>query len=230
MGASGLFRVGSSAAAHRFPLEGLRYCTMTGESSADLQDLIDRLRRGDESARRELLQRAHDRVLRIAAKIVQEDFPGLRGRHDLESVVSEVWIRMTTALESTQPQTVDGFFGLVFQKVRQVLLDIVARERRVNARRREGPLDANEPEALANCDQADTTHDPKRLAMLTEFHEQVEKLPGAERTVFEMRYYGGYAQAEIAQLLGLHPRQVSRHWMAATERLAKWLDGFDAPF
>jgi RNA polymerase sigma-70 factor (ECF subfamily) len=202
---------------------------MTGDTSADLEDLIERLRRGDDQARRELLQRAHDRVLRIAANIFQKDFPDLHGRHDLESVVSEVWMRLMTALETTKPESVDGFFGLVFHKARQVLLDIVKRQRRMDARRLRAPRDPNESDAAANCDDADTTHDPRRLAVLTEFHEQVEKLPDAERRVFEMRYYGGFAQAEIARMLGMHPKQVSRLWLAATARLAHWLEGVAEP-
>jgi RNA polymerase sigma-70 factor (ECF subfamily) len=197
------------------------------DTSTDLQDLIDRLRRGDDAARKELLERAHDRLLRIAATIFQEDFPALRGRHDLESVVSEVWMRLVGALETTQPETVEGFFGLVFLKVRQVLLDMAGRQRRLDARRREGALDANESEALAAFDQADTTHDPGRLAQLTEFHEQIEKLPESQRTVFQLHYYGGFSQIEIAQMLGLPKKQVSRSWLAATGRLARWLEGSD---
>ena len=73
----------------------------------------------------ELLERPHDRLIRIAGRIYQEDFHGLHGRHDLESVVSEVWMRLVVALENTVPESVDGFFGLVFLKVRQVLLDMV---------------------------------------------------------------------------------------------------------
>jgi len=202
---------------------------VTGDTSADLQDLIDRLRRGDDTARRELLQRAHDRLLRIAATIFKEDFPGLRGRHDLESVVSEVWIRLLGALEATQPQTVEGFIGLVFTKVRQVLLDMARRQRRDDANRQQGPPDLSAHPSLAGHDRADTTNEPARLAVLSEFHEQVETLPDDQRTVFELRYYGGFSQVEIAQILGLHPKQVSRRWLAATGRLAHWLKGFAEP-
>jgi RNA polymerase sigma-70 factor (ECF subfamily) len=198
-------------------------------TSSDLQDLIDRLHRGDEGAQRELLERAHNRLLRIAAAIFEQDFSALRGRHDLESVVSELWIRLVTALETTRPQTVDGFFGLVFHKVRQVLLDMASRQRRSDARRRAGPLDADEAEALAAFDQADTTYDPGRLAQLTEFHEQIENLPDNQRAVFELHYYGGFSQAEIAQMLNLHKKQVSRLWLAATAWLARWLEQRDAP-
>jgi RNA polymerase sigma factor (sigma-70 family) len=198
-------------------------------TSADLQDLIDRLRGGDREARRELLQRAYNRLLRIAATVFHEDFPTLRGRHDLESVVSEVWMRLAGALEATQPQTVEGFFGLVFHKVRQVLLDMASRQRRDDLRRCRGPLDADDSAALAAFDPPDTTHDPQRLASLTELHEQIEKLPADQRTVFDLHYYGGFSQIEIAQMLELNPKQVSRLWLTATGRLAKWLDGFDAP-
>ena len=121
---------------------GITY--LSHDTSAELQTLIDRLRRGDDSARRELLQRAHDRLLRIAATLFNEDFPGLHGRHDLESVVSEVWIRLAGALETTQPQTVEGFFGLVFTKVRQVLLDMAKRQRRHEVHRHLGPRERDE--------------------------------------------------------------------------------------
>jgi RNA polymerase sigma factor (sigma-70 family) len=199
-------------------------------TSTDLQDLIDRLRRGEESARRELLQRAHDRLLRIAARIFQDDFPALQGRHDLESVVSEVWMRLVSALETTQPETVEGFFGLVFLKVRPVLLDMANRQRRIDTRRPDRSLDTVEPGALAALEPADTTYDPVRLALLTEFHDQIEKLPRDQRAVFELHYCGGFTQAEIVPMLGLHKKQVSRLWLAATGRLARWLEGSDAPF
>ena len=47
------------------------------------------------------------------------------------------------------------------------------------------------------------------------------------RTLFDLHYYTDLPQAEIARLLGLHPRKVSYLWVAATERLAEWLDGLD---
>ena len=67
------------------------------------------------------------------------------------------------------------------------------------------------------------------MALLTEFHEQIEKLPEDQRRVFELHYYGDFSQAEIAQMLGVHRKQVSRLWLAATGRLARWLEGIGAP-
>jgi RNA polymerase sigma factor (sigma-70 family) len=200
---------------------------MSAGTTTDIQSLLDRLRRGDISARRELLDRAHHRLVRIASALFLRDFHGLQGRHDLESVVDQAWIDLMSALESTQPETVEAFFGLVFTKVRQALLRIARRERRHDARRLDGLLDVDEPEALGAFDRGDSTSEPGRLAILSELHQQIESLPDPEKTVFGLHYYVGLTQVEAAQVMGLAPKQVSRLWLQATKRLAKWLKDAD---
>jgi RNA polymerase sigma factor (sigma-70 family) len=196
-------------------------------TTTDIERLLERHRRGDAAARREILERAHHRLVRIASALFQKDFRGLRGRHELESVVNEAWIGLMRALESTRPDTAEGFFGLVFLKVRQALLQIAKRQRRHDGHRIDGPLDAGEPDALDSYDRPDTTNEPQRLAILTELHRQIEMLPADEKRVFELHYYLGLTQAETAQFMGLLPRQVSRLWLQATKRLAKWLKDAD---
>jgi hypothetical protein len=56
-------------------ISGVGSFDVAENTSDDLQDLIDRLRGGDIEARRELLQRAYNRLLRIAAAVFHEDFP-----------------------------------------------------------------------------------------------------------------------------------------------------------
>jgi RNA polymerase sigma factor (sigma-70 family) len=91
------------------------------------------------------------------------------------------------------------------------------------------PVVAGDSDASEEFDQPDTTYEPGQLAVLTEFHDQIEKLQDDQRRIFEMHYYGGFSQAEIAQILGLHRKQVSRLWLAATRCLARWLEGLAAP-
>ena len=43
--------------------------------------------------------------------------------------------------------------------------------------------------------------------------------------MFELHYYLGLPQAEVARVLGLHPRKVSYLWVAATQRLADEMEG-----
>ena len=153
------------------------------------------------------------------------DFPGLRDRHDVESVVDESWARLMRALETVRPPTVEDFLRLVAHKVRQVLLDMADRQKQRDDRVRAAP--AGQREQPGRDEPADDSLEPGRLALLTEFHRQVENLPGDQRTVFDLHYYTDLPQAEIARLLGMHPRKVSYLWVAATERLAEWLEGLD---
>ncbi len=198
---------------------------MTGDTTEDLQSLIDRLLRGDDAARADLLSRAYQRLSRIASAMFHRDFPGLRDRHDLESVVDESWARLMRALETARPPTVEDFLRLVAHKVRHVLLDMAARQKRGDDRMRDP--DGRNRGPAGNREPADESLEPGRLALLSEFHRQVENLPADERLVFDLHYYTDLPQAEIARLLGMHPRKVSYLWVAATERLAGWLEGLD---
>jgi DNA-directed RNA polymerase specialized sigma24 family protein len=117
---------------------------------------------------------------------------------------------------------VADFFRLAAHKFRQVLLDMVPSKRRRGQREVLGQsgVDSEGPVPSA----ASTSHDPARLALWTEFHEKVAALSEQERAVFEMHYYLELPQAEIAQVLELHPRKVSHLSIAATEKLGAALD------
>jgi RNA polymerase sigma factor (sigma-70 family) len=200
---------------------------VTADATVELQALIDRLRQGDRRACRDLLERAHGRLRKLARRILSGSFPALCGRHDLDSIVDETWLRLLQALEKSEPPTVADFFRLAAHKIRQVLLDLAARERR-----RLGQEVAPEGETSSSDSEpgepADRSHDPARLALWTELHGLVATLPEQERAVFEMHYYLGLPQAEVARVLELHPRKVSYLWVAATEKLARGLSGIEA--
>jgi len=200
---------------------------VSDNTSTELQDLIDRLHRGDEIARRALIERVHDRLLRIATTLFDPDRSGPHGRRQLESAVSDIWLRSVGTLGTQKGETVDGFVGSACAMVRQVLLEIAQGQRRLEPERKGGDCAMDQTQTYAGSDPALTEHEAGNLAVLTEFHQQVETLPDDLRTVFELRYYGGFSQPEIAQMLELDPKQVSRRWLAATGRLAQWLKGLN---
>jgi RNA polymerase sigma factor (sigma-70 family) len=191
---------------------------MVQDNTTELQTLLDRLRQGDKEARREFLQQVCSRLRRLAAKIFSGSFPNLAARHDVDSVVHETWLRLVQALDKADPPTVADFFRLAAHKVRQVLLDMVERQRRVD--RRETFLSGGASQMSVRPELGTQTYDGARLALWTEFHNRVGRLDELERTVFELHYYLGLPQAEVARVLDLHPRKVSYLWVAATEKLA----------
>jgi RNA polymerase sigma factor (sigma-70 family) len=196
---------------------------MGGDTTTDVRDLIERLRAGDDSAREALLERIHHRLRQIAATVFRREFPRLRAQHELDSVVDEAWAQLMTALKTTRPDTPEGFYNLIFLKVRHVLLDMARRQARHDDHRqgmRNEPGGSGEP---GLSDVPDTTDEPSRLAVWTELHREVEKLPDDQRLVFDCHYLADLSQAETARLLGMHPKQVSRLWLAAAGRLAEWL-------
>src|SRR6516162_282298 len=144
---------------------------MDDAASAELQGLLDRLREGDHAARRILLERACDRLRRLAGRMLHGSFPELARRHELDSVVHETWVRLLQALETAEPPTVADFFRLAAHKFRQVLLDMAQGERRRAQREVLGlsGMESNGPAPSA----ANATYDPARLALWTEFHEKV---------------------------------------------------------
>jgi RNA polymerase sigma factor (sigma-70 family) len=191
------------------------------DDSVVLQGLIDRLQQGDREARRQLLERAYDRLRRLANRILADSFPAVQARHDVHSVVHETWLRLLQTLDKTQPPTVADFFRIAAFKIRQVLLDLADRQRRRAGQEALGIGGSGSDPGPADVGQ--TTYDPGRLAAWTDFHERVEALTPDERAVFEMHYYLEVPQAEIARVLDLHPRKVSYLWVSATEKLAEWL-------
>jgi RNA polymerase sigma factor (sigma-70 family) len=190
--------------------------------SIELQRLLDRLRQGDRQARQLLLERACERLRRLAGRMLHGSFPDLARRHEVDSIVHETWMRLLQALEKTEPPTVADFFRLAAHKFRQVLLDMAQSERRRAQREVLGLSGMESQGGLAS--PGSTTYDPARLALWTEFHNKVATLSEQERAVFDMHYYLDLPQAEIARMLQLHPRKVSYLWIAATEKLGEGLD------
>ena len=101
---------------------------MAGETPPTDGQITGRLALGDVDAAKELTGRLYERISRIASVIYQQSFPGLKGRHDLESVLGEAWVRLLKAVERTHPRTVDDVFKLAVRHVRFAFVDVIEGE------------------------------------------------------------------------------------------------------
>jgi RNA polymerase sigma factor (sigma-70 family) len=57
----------------------------------------------------------------------------------------------------------------------------------------------------------------------TAFHEAVERLDATHREVVGLVFYHGWKQAEVADLLHVSVRTVSKYWADACDRLREIL-------
>jgi RNA polymerase sigma-70 factor (ECF subfamily) len=106
--------------------------------------------------------------------------------------------------------------------VRRELLDLAKKHRgpesyganhETNYQRKDGELRAKVEDA------ADLREPDEQLERWTRLHASADSLPEDEREVFQMCWYLGLKQEEIAELLGCSIRTVKRRWEAAKTML-----------
>src|ERR1700732_4373268 len=94
------------------------------------QYLLDQLRDGDAAACRQLVERACERLRRLANKIFSTSFPRLKAVHDLDSVVNQAVVQLLTSLSTVKPATGRDFINFAAAQLRRVLLDMARAQTR----------------------------------------------------------------------------------------------------
>jgi RNA polymerase sigma-70 factor (ECF subfamily) len=189
---------------------------MSSEQSTILQALLARWQQGDEAARQELIHAAYERLRRLAAVILNESFPRLKGPPALlqtTDVANEAALGMFQMLDEIRPGTVRDFFRLAAQRMRWLLLDRAKQTDRAQRLLRE----AGAPGPAAGPGEDDP------VAALPALYRQIDELPEKEREVVDMLYFHGLTQPEAADLLGVTERTVRRYWTAARLKLLQGL-------
>ena len=194
-----------------------------------IQACLNRIRRGDEAARGELLDCACERLRNLARKILK-GYPNVRRWEQTDDVLQNAALRLLRTLQQLPVQTALDFFRLAALNIRRELLDL--------ARHYYGPQGQGAHHATWGPGESSTTrsdsglaaptapsHDPARLAAWGEFHERIAALPDEEREVFDLLWYQGLSQAEAAELLNVSERTVKRRWQAARLKLHEAMQG-----
>jgi RNA polymerase sigma-70 factor (ECF subfamily) len=189
-------------------------------TTAFLQIQIERLKRGDQAARDELIARAGERLQYLTRKIFS-DFGRVRKYEDTSDVLQGAYMRLLRRLQSATPTNVQEFFQLAAREIRCTLIDL--------ARHYYGPLGAgahedtpplaNDDSGAAPLDISDYRNEPRHLSGWTEFHEHIDALPEEERSVVDLLWYHGMTQEEAAQVLDISLSTLKRRWMTARVRL-----------
>jgi RNA polymerase sigma factor (TIGR02999 family) len=191
-----------------------------GDQTIQLQGLIARLHQGDDQARRELIRCAYDRLRRLAAVILNENFPRLKkapALMDTTDLLNEATLKLYETLAEVRPATVQDFLRLAAQRMRWLLLDLARRADHAEEQQRTIALPEN-----AGPDSSVTSVS----AALGALYRHVEELPPNEREVVDLLYFHGLSQVETAAILGIAERTVRRHWTAAKIKLFEGLKDY----
>ncbi|MEK6281373.1 MAG: sigma-70 family RNA polymerase sigma factor [Acidobacteriota bacterium] len=184
---------------------------MNQQVSENVTQLLIDLSNGDRNAVDVLLPVIYDELRKLAANYLRRERPD----HTLQptALVHEAYMRLVDQTRVNW-QNRAHFFGVAAQIMRRLLVD---HARRHNAEKRgqdfqKISLDENIDRAVERSTMLIALDDA--LQALAEFDEQKAR-------VVELRYFGGLSIEETADVMGVTPTTIKRHW-----RFAKaWLHG-----
>lgn len=191
---AGLDRYGSSVVAH-----------------ADVADLAERARTGDEGAWEDIYRHAYPKLLAYARR---------RLPHDAAvDAVSETMIRAVGKVDGFVPHG-GGFDAWLFGILRHVVLD-------AQRRRGRAPATVGDERVLAtrpSNDPGPLDHvlvDEEARAVRAAF----DRLDAADQELLELRVVGGLSAEEVGQVLGKRPGAIRMAQTRALARLRSHLQG-----
>lgn len=188
-----------------------------------LESLVGRWRRGDRTAREELLRRASGRLERLTRKMLH-GFHGVQRWEQTGDVLQNALMRLWKALQAVTPDSLQHFLSLAALQIRRELLDL--------RRHYFGPqgIGANHATQAGESASRSARHgeveDAARMSPATEwlqFHELIDQLPPHEREMVDLLIYHEFKQSEAAALLKVTVRTVQNRYAAALVRLRQLL-------
>jgi RNA polymerase sigma-70 factor (ECF subfamily) len=190
--------------------------------TAVLERWLERLRKGDEAARSEVINHACQRLEALTRRMLR-NYSRLRRWEQTGDVLQNAVLRLHRSLASIRPESPAQFYGLAATQIRRELTDLARHHFGP-----EGPAAHHHTDGAEQADgpvakKADADGEPATLAEWTDFHEKVQILPQAEREVFDLLWYEGLTQAEAAQVLGVTERTIKNRWRSAKLQLQQLL-------
>lgn len=199
----------------------------TSGNTTQLQDLLDQAAKGNASAYDELVGKAAYRLTKLTRKMLR-NYPHLRRWEQTDDVFQNAVMRLHRSLSEVKPETVRQFFGLATTQIRRTLIDLARHhfgpEGMGAKHQSDGGRSASEIER--HTQQApDRADEPGSLEAWASFHETIETLPAEEREAFQLVWYAGVTQREVADLLKVSERTIIRRVNHARLLISRAMQG-----
>jgi len=180
-------------------------------SPGDVTSLLNKMADGDQEAAAQLVPLVYNELRQIAARCLQRE----RENHTLQAtaLVHEAYIKLT-AQRSARWQNRAQFFALAAQAMRRILVDYARTQQRIRRGGKQQKVTLDEALVVS----------PDRTEELIAVHEslsRLEKLDPRQSHIVELRYFGGLTVEEVAEVLGVSSKTVTREWNTAKA----WLYG-----
>ena len=192
-------------------MDGKLFVTlMDDDPSIDITRLLRAIKDGVNGAADQLYARVYVQLRRLARQRMRAE----RKDHTFRptDLIHEAFLKLVREGERDFVGR-QHFFALASTIMRRILVDH-ARTKRA-AKREVVPVEFGETNGLS----------PSETIELDTALERLFKVDERKARVVEMRFFGGFTEDEIAQILGVTPRTIKRDWVMARAWLFAELGG-----
>jgi RNA polymerase sigma factor (TIGR02999 family) len=171
----------------------------------DVTQLLNAMAQGEARSAEQLLPLIYDELRRVAAYKLSFLPPGQTLQPT--ALVHEAYIRLIGG-EKEEWDNRRHFFSAAAEAMRHILIDRARRRMRLRRGADAQKVDLDEIEIAA----------PAKDETLLQLNDALDELQAAspERAeIVKLRFFGGFSETEIAELLNVSERSVQRHWSCA---------------
>jgi RNA polymerase sigma factor (TIGR02999 family) len=174
-------------------------------STPELTQLLLAWRGGDDEALAQLIPLVELELHRLARAYLRRE----RAGHTLQTtaLVNEAYLRLID-WQNVDWEGRAQFFGIAAKLMRRVLVD---HARRRNYQKRGGDVLRV---SLAEAEDASAGKDADLVALSAAL-DDLEKFDPRRSRIVELKFFGGLAVDEIAEVMSLSPRTIAREWESA---------------
>lgn len=192
---------------------------MDQPNPAEITLLLGRIGSGDQAAEERLAELTYDELRRTAQQLMRRE---RHGTLQPTALVNEAYLRLTgdTGLRNSPNRSY--FFAAAAQAMRRILVDAARRRRSQKAGGEfhrvpfEHLLDVYEQRSID-------------LVALDEALDELETLNSRQHRVVDLRWFGGFAVPDVAEILGVSVSTVESDWRLARAFLMSRVHVGDEP-
>ncbi len=178
---------------------------MDTDKTPDITRILNEWKDGNEEAKERLLRFVYDELKRRARILMSNE----RRNHTLQptELVHEAFMRLndSSALDWKDRK---HFYGIVSRLMRQVLVD--------HARSRSAARRGSNSIHFSTDDfQIPITERAASIVALDDALEKLEAFDERQARIVEMRFFGGFSNKEISEVIGVSLRTINREWQYA---------------
>lgn len=163
--------------------------------------LIGKASSGDNSAMDSLMPLIYPDLKRIASGIRHKQMV-VSKTLNTTSLVNEAWLKLNKY--GIKAETRKHFFCIIAKAMRQIL---------VNSAKQKLCLKRNAKQMTLDVSNLATDSDAQLMIKINEIIESIEESHGRLADVFQFKYFLGFPEIEIAQILDVDVRTIRRDWL-----------------